>query len=229
VKALTVILALVAAAFDTAAQAAQTGTISGLVIDQNGNPLSGITVVYNRIPDFRTDANGQRIPVPPIIASRVTTVATGAFQTPALPAGSFHLCTASSVPGQISSCLYEPRPTIVSLGATPVTGVQLVVDTGTVVNVQVTDAGGHISAGSPFGIGATAIGSAWAFFAKPVSQSGAQIAYQMTLPRDYNFHLVVDTSLPVTDPSGATVVTKQPGATLLTSSGSTLSAAFTVN
>jgi hypothetical protein len=225
-KSITLLTRVAAAAVDAAAQ---TTTVSGLVVDQNANPRSGITVVYNRIPDFRTDANGQRVAIPPIVGSRVATDAQGEFVIPAVPAGPYHLCTASPVPGQLSSCLYEPKPVVVSLGSSPVTGVQLVVGTGAVVTLQVTDALGHVRAGSPFAIGARAIGSAWAFFANLVGQSGPQLTYEMTLPRDYNFQLVVDTSLPVTDPTGTTVVAKQPGATLLTNSASTLSAAFIVN
>jgi hypothetical protein len=209
---------------------AQTATISGRVTDQNANPLSGIAVLYNRIPNFTTDVNGMRIAVPPFVSSRVSTNAQGVFETPPMPAGAYHLCTMSPTPGQLSSCVYEPQPLVVSLGpAAPVTGVQFVVATGTVVTVQVTDAGGHIRAGSPFGIGTTAVGSPWSFFAELVAQSGQELTYQMTLPKNYNFGLVVDTALPVTDPSGATVVSKQPCTTLLTSSAPTLSAAFIVN
>lgn len=207
--ALTVVVAI-----DAAAQA---GAIGGRVVDANADPLSGIAVVYNRIPALQADTNGKLVAIPPIVGSRVTTDAQGAFQIPALPAGSYHLCTLAAVPGQISSCLYEPRAVVVPVGpGAQVSGVQLVVGSGTVVSVQVTDAGGHIRAGSPFGIGAIAVGSPWSFFARIVGQAGQQLTYEMTLPRDYNFGLVVDTSLSVTDPTGAPVATKQPGMTLLT-------------
>jgi hypothetical protein len=226
-KSITALTLLAAAALDAAGQ---TATIGGIVSDQNGNPLSGVTVVYERIPDFRINANGQRVAIPPIVGSNVASNAQGAFVTPALPGGAYHVCTVSPTSGQLSSCLYEPKPLVVSVGKTaPVAGVQLVVASGAVVTVQVNDAAGHIRAGAPFAIGATAIGSPWAFFAKLVSQSGSLITYQMTLPRDYNFQLVVDTSLPVTGPSGAPVEAKQPGATLTTISSSSLSAAFVVN
>ena len=46
-KSITLLTLVAAAAVDAAAQ---TTTVSGLVVDQNANPRSGITVVYNRIP-----------------------------------------------------------------------------------------------------------------------------------------------------------------------------------
>jgi hypothetical protein len=222
------VLALVAVAATDAA--AQTATIGGLVVDQSGNPLSGIAVLYNRIRDLRTDANGQLAPIPPIVSSQVVTGSQGTFEISGIPAGSYHLCTGLSVPGRLASCLYEPKPVVVPVGiGTSATGVTLVAAAGTTVTVQVTDAAGKIQAGSPFAIGATAVGSAWAFFARLVSQSSTQLTYQMTLPKDYNFQLVVDTPLAVTDAKGYTVVAKQPGMVLATSSGNPITAAFVVN
>jgi hypothetical protein len=196
---------------------AQTAAISGRVLDANGNPLSGVTVVYNRIPAFQTDVNGKRAAVPPFVGSLATTDASGGFQIPGLPAGAYHLCTLAAVPGQVSSCVYEPKAVVVPVSAgAQVSGVELTVGAGTVVNVGITDAGGHIRAGSPFAIGAIAVGASWSFFAEFVGQAGQQMTYRMTLPRGYNFGLVVDTSLPVTDSAGAPVVTKAPCMTILT-------------
>jgi hypothetical protein len=49
-----------------------------------------------------------------------------------------------------------------------------------------------------------------------VGQDGPSLSYEMTLPSDYNFRLVLDTALPVTDSTGKSVATKQPGMLLLT-------------
>ena len=105
------------------------------------------------------------------------------------------------------------------------------------VNIGVTDAAGNIRAGSHFAIGANAVGGPWSLFATLVGQDGPSLSYQMTLPSDYNFRLVVDTALPVTDSTGKAIATKQPGMLLLTEAptaagagaAQAISASFTVN
>jgi hypothetical protein len=126
----TLLLMLIGAVANDAA--AQTGALGGRVLDASANPLAGVTVVYNRIPDAQTDALGRRVLVPPYVSSKVVSDGQGTFQIGGLPAGEYHLCSLSATPGQVSSCKYEPRALVVTVGqGAQVSGVELVVALGT--------------------------------------------------------------------------------------------------
>lgn len=191
-----------------AGAAAQSGSISGTVVDDTGKALGGIPVAYNFIRPA-----GSRAPLP-VTPSSVVSNANGGFTIQGVPAGLYHLCGLASAPGQISSCSRGLPPLNVSVAAGgEASGVKVVIGCGTAVYINATDTAGHIASGKPFRLVAMADGGTFQI-ARLASQSGSQLQYVVTIPTDRVSRLIVDTDLAVYDQSGAAVAVRQTSAVL---------------
>jgi hypothetical protein len=214
--------------FMAVSAAAQSGAIKGQVRDEQGKPLFGIAVVYNTTSILRPLPGGRRGMLPPI-SGTVVTDPNGGFQIGGLRPGAYHLCTRGGGLGRVASCEYEPRPQIVVVGAGATNTIALQAPAGVSLVIHVTDVQGRLRGGAPFAIAAKSTSTRWSLFAKATGQSGPTIDYQLTLPKDQDFRLVVDTPLAVTDSAGQVLPVRQPSTLLSSTLGSTIELSIRVN
>lgn len=196
--------------------AASSGSISGTVTDSAGKPVAGVAVsgVANAAQSSGT-----------LITVSTVTAASGGFALQGLAPGAYNLCAIASTPGQISSCKGGTHPTVITVSpGSNLVGIALVMGSGDVVTLNVTDISARLAAGGRLSIGF--IGDNGRYdFAELTTTVGNVYHYQMTIPRGHTSWLVVDTALTILDGLGASVVPGQKGKAL--SGSSTL--AFTLS
>jgi hypothetical protein len=198
-----------------AACAAQTGGLSGTVVDPSANPLPGIAVAYDILPSASSQAGGQlSSALVPSKASSVLTDSRGAFKIGNLQAGNYHLCALAAVSGQISSCQSGTRPFVTSVGESAnITGIQLVMGSGYVVKIHVQDTNGNIGKGGRFILSAIAVNATYKF-ASLVSRTAQVLEYELTIPMGMPSRLVVDSNFAVSDATSTAVAAYQLGTIL---------------
>ena len=88
-----------------------TGSISGKVITEAGQPLAGVTAVCRRSRTYIADSHLHLRPAPGglAVAAAVTTRADGTFST-SLPAGGYALCIDSPPDGYVDHCAWNLTP-----------------------------------------------------------------------------------------------------------------------
>lgn len=212
IKSMVVGIVVVAVASTAHAQSA---TIAGVVQGSAGNPLGGVTVLYRSLPEVQVGPNRRPVAVPPAVNSQTVTNVAGIFRVAALPPGTYYVCSLAAAPGQLSSCNYGSRPTVVSIGSGEVASVTLTNRTGAIIWIQVLDPTHAIAGGQHFALGSRATDGTYEF-AKLSSQVPGEFVYALTIPNDRTSRLVVDAGLVVTDTSGNAVATKQPALLLPT-------------
>ena len=210
---------------------AQPGAVSGTVSDQTPSPVAGATVFCKGLAGgagapMTTMA---ATPVPPVSASTVTD-SKGAFLFSGLTAGSYYVCAAAPSPGLLTSCAYGPKPLIVQVGAGQQASAAITLISGTIVRAQVRDPGGKISQGHRVSVVSMAADGTYEI-GKSVSQAALETDYQMTVPKNGNSLLMVQTDLSVTDANGVTVPVSRPVVPVpaTAASGSPVVIALTVN
>jgi hypothetical protein len=124
--------------------AANTGGLQVNIRDLQGQPVSGATVRYMRIPKTVTIAN-TRASTREVPASGEATVhgeiaadANGALSVPGLPAGSYSLCASVPSAAYLDPCVWQ-QPIIVAVSASATTAQTLVLGRGAFLNVRVND------------------------------------------------------------------------------------------
>ena len=204
---------------------AQTGGISGVVLDAATKPVAGATVLYKSLPDYGNPAvaNSSAVPVAPPVSSSVVTDSGGAFRIAGLPAGAYHVCAIALASGLLSSCNHGSKPMVVEVSAGQQVGnTTITMLSGAVVRVRVVDSAGKISQGHRFSVVSMA-GDGTYEIGKMVSQTSGETDYELTIPKDKTERLMVQTDLLVTDESGAAVPLLQPIIPLPTASTSAAS------
>lgn len=122
---------------------AQTASISGVVTGDDGK-LLGAAVTINGVLPLRA-------------SGRAESGANGAFTISNLPAGNYQICADVTGGGYLDPCAWEPILPKVQLAAgQALTGYQLIVKTGTFLQVRVNDAAGVLSAAASSPSAATA-------------------------------------------------------------------------
>ena len=96
----SVMLATALAAPPAAAQ--QNGALSGTVVDEEGRPLAGALVFYNRVPLVQREPGGGWR-VLPDLRSLVRTGPDGSFSVD-VPPGGYYLCATGNTPRHLKSC-----------------------------------------------------------------------------------------------------------------------------
>jgi hypothetical protein len=219
----TALLGIFAAA---AMAAAAGGSISGVVVDDNGAPIANAVVLYNSVPNRITLPDGHRISTGPFVSSGARTAADGSFAVSGLPPAVYYLCAYGTKDDHLGTCEWGQGTTSVPLADGQTAQVRFVVAEGTLLTFQVEDPrhqiidlesvptvnGRMALTGANFSIGIWA-GSRYAR-AKLLSVNGATRRYQLAIPKTAAIRLHLDTSLQVADSNGAPLALRQPSATV---------------
>jgi hypothetical protein len=209
-----------------AAAAAAGGSISGVVVDDKGAPISDAVVLYHSLPNGITSSDGRRISTGTFVSSGARTVADGSFAISGLPPAVYYLCAYGTKDDHLGTCEWGQGTTSVPLADGQTAQVRFVVAEGTLLTFQVEDPkhqvvdleslptvnGGMALTGANFSIGIWA-GTRYAR-AKLLSVNGATRRYQLAIPKTAAIRLHLDTSLHVADSNGGALALRQPSSTL---------------
>lgn len=208
-------LGLVAALFISSGRtqaAAPAGSIQITVDDAQGEPMSGVTIQYTRLP--KTVIDGAReLPAPGEIAvhGEVATNASGIATVASLPVGNYTLCAAMLGAPFLDPCIWQ-QPVRVAVTDSGTAAEALTLTKGVFLNVRVNDSTGLLSrmpantwispkllVGVVYGTGA--------YQAAPVtSVDAAGRSYQLIIPTDEAFSLrLFSSDVTLTDQKGDAV------------------------
>lgn len=216
-----------------------TGTLSGIVVDDQGAPIANARVVYQTAPKIVHRTGGGWLTTGPLLGASVKTGIDGSFVINGLPVARYHICAYGVKPTHLGSCEWQGTANVdLSTGQTG--QLKIHIAEGTLLTFQIQDARQQIRdladlntsngrlpvSGSNFAIGVWA-GSRYTL-AKLVSTTGSIRRYQLAIPKAATVRLFLDTTLNVTDASGAAVATGAPGATLSAASQAELITAFAI-
>jgi hypothetical protein len=205
------ILLVVGMALSAFAQAPRTVSISGVVVDAAGVPVSGTKVTYNNSPATVRDRVGHMRVVGPVIRSDITTGKDGGFSASGLPPGVYWLCAEGLASTQIRSCDWGYGGTKVDLTSeTTASGIELKLHAGVVLTFHVNDARNQVrdfpsDLGSPGNFRIFVVDGALMKPARPVSAGGGLRQYAVTVPASRTLRLLLDTKLTVQNQGQGTV------------------------
>jgi hypothetical protein len=207
--------------------AQQSGTITGIVLDDQGKPFPNALVSCTSVPAMVTTPAGRRVPAAAPVSSAVTTGVDGSFLIGGLAAATYHLCAYGLKNTDLGSCEWTQGTARIDLAAgQAVRGLQFQVAEGTLVTFQVQDSRGQIRdladlrtsdgrmalAGGNFRVGVF-VGNRYVQ-ASLAATNGASREYQVAIPKNANARLFLDTSLNVADSIGAAVSAGRFGVTI---------------
>ena len=195
--------------------AAQTGwaqsgdaRISGTVVDELGKPLSGVTVLYTRIPTFARDASGALDAVSPPLSDAIKSGPNGRFGVPGLPAGEYYVCAQAPASGTIGSCEWNQPNARIPLEGGGNANVTLRVRSGIRVLVQVVDKRESHSKEPILLIGVMSPAGYYRRAERTVTDGSVGV-YVATIPVDQEVSLFVHSDTVVTDSAGRAIANGQ--------------------
>ena len=213
------------AGFVIVALSAQTGwaqvgdaRISGTVVDELGNALSGAAVLYNRITTFAKDTSGRLRPVSPYVSDSAQSGPDGRFSISGLLAGEYYVCAQASTPGVIGSCEWNqpnPRILLVTGGAADLT---LRVRSGIKVSIHVADQRGSSAKEPTLLIGVMSRTGYYSRAERTVSHGPLRV-YTVTVPANQEVSLFVHADSVVSDNEGRAIANGQRSIPINTSTG----------
>ena len=179
------------------------GSISGRIVDENGNGVGGAQVVFRRQTTFRRSTDGRATISQPGTYSAITADLGGGFAVSNLSAGNYHVCGFGSKAVQISSCDWSGVPTITLDAGKQVTGITREVSNGALVTLNVFDPNNRLATGQKFYVG---LGDSLYYQRAVESAKSAQgRTFSIGVPRQRKLRLFIDTddSVKVVDSGGA--------------------------
>lgn len=197
----------------------QTGSLAGVVVDDQGHPIGGVNVDYHLLRAGWTDRYGRHIFTDPIVSGWVATGNDGRFAVAGLRPGQYLLCALAKLPHQLHSCQWGEGGAPVKVNAGQQTGdLRLVLRSGVRLTVHVADPSGAADPGDAFRgpvhgkrllVGVMSDKGEY-YRVHPVSKAQGELTYGLAVPRDRVIRLVVDTDFDVGDAGGNPVVSKKP-------------------
>ena len=193
-------------------QSASTGTFSGSVLDQNGAPLAGALVAFQRVPKLAgyPAAHPGRTSLAPgevIYSTAATTNRRGQYSATGLPAGTYNYCVLLA--GYLDPCrwAYGPRAVIQAGVTAPLPVITL--KKGVIVSVTLLDPSklvGQYNLIAPgFAVGVFSQSGSY-YGAGLSAQSSGRFLFQVTVPSDQPVHLWLHSSkYTLTDQSGTAI------------------------
>jgi len=204
-----------------------TGSISGRVVDDSGNPKSGAKVNCRRLREFSRERNGRLVAISQSLSRVVTTTAGGAFSISNLPAGRYFVCASPASANEVGDCA-DNGVTVVELAAGgSLNGLIRTVRAGTIIAIRVSDPNGRIALPDVHG----RVTIERRFFAGVKSPSGfyrpavlassgaTEYVFSVTVPRQVPVRLSLDTALQVNDESGQRIAIAGPGGASIAPAG----------
>jgi len=218
----------------------QSGTISGVVVNDQIAPVAGASVSYETSGMMLTPS-GALVPDPAHVHGAVTAGADGRFVISSVPAGAYTLCAYGAIPSQLSQCQWVNRGTHVNLElGQSVSGVLCQISEGTLFVFTISDHQGQIrdlvdSAGLGRGIPLTGANFSVGGFvgsryvpANLVSNSGGVRQYVLAVPKTASLAPFFGTALKVTDAQGAAIAVGAPNTQISANSAAQVARSFVV-
>lgn len=169
---------------------AQTGTISGTLVDGTEKGLAGGEVFYLQHRELVKDQFGKRaLNTTPIRQGTVKADPLGRFVINGLPSGGYVVCAVSKRGLTLSSCGWEPTSIQRVVEGKPILDVKLRLYPTTPVTFNVVDPSSRILMPDRFGRIHT---PARRFFLGIVSPTGAYLAAKVVASSETNYRLAVD-------------------------------------
>lgn len=201
-----------AALIPAACLSAQSGAaISGRVVDERGNPLPGITILYNRVSTLERDQSGHVRRVPPFVDAAIQTGTDGRFSVAGLPPGEYYVCAQPPAHGYIGSCEWNEPHIKRVLTAGRSESLELTIKAGKKVIFRVTDTKKQLSAGKKLLLGIITP-SGYYRRAELLQSTDTARTFIATVPDGALTHLFVDSDLAVRDRDGKILKKRQPEA-----------------
>jgi hypothetical protein len=230
------IIAVAGLAITAAAQPGQpgTGAVSGIVVDETGQPQPGAQLRCQKLSEFARDTRERRVLTQPGFVRSVAAGPGGRFAVADLPPGRYHLCAGGIRPNQVGSCEWGGVAVIVLGAAQTIQNVIRTVREGAVLTVRVADPNRRIVLPEARGA-APRLGRFSLELISPtgsqrraerISSSLAEHVFQITVPKQWSMRLFLDTDLKVTGEAGTVLETRRPAAQAVSAAGRDQ---FTVN
>lgn len=207
---------LLAATAAALAQPAATSRVSGSVIGDDGKPMAGATVTYRKLATFTKDARGRMVKVDPGLAGSISTGGDGAFTSPLLPAGDYHICAFGPRPTQVSDCAWDGVGVVAVAQGQTLNGLIRRVHEGSTLTIHVSDpnnlidlpdASGRVTRSRRFVIG---VHDGAYVRADPSPGTASLKQFQLIIPKQRAFRLFIDTQANVFDIAGNAIEVRSP-------------------
>ncbi len=174
----------------------QPGSISGSVADEQGASVPGALVLYSKIRSLGKDSLGRPAAVGPGLDWGTRTGTDGRFSASSLPEGNYYLCAIGTQANQLKSCEWGGQSSPVHVGAgQSVSGIRLILRTGTLINILVRDPNAQVAAGRRFGVGVISNTGVYTR-AKLLNKTGVVSHYAVAVPKGASIKLFLDGPLP---------------------------------
>jgi hypothetical protein len=197
----------------------QTGSFSGTVVLDGGQPLSWARVSFNKIRKLRVDSLGKIRALEPLFNGSVLSGVDGRFHLDRIPEGDYILCAEGSQANQLRSCDWGQRSTAVRASGSPSLPVTLNVRTGALLTINIEDPNGLIKLQDSWipgvnarqtNVGLGVVSDFRYFPAKLTNVTQTKWTYAVAVPIGVSAQLFVDTQLNIVDQAGGPVLKRAP-------------------
>jgi len=224
---MAVIALAIASAVPAPPEQPRTGTISGTIVDEAGQPQPGAQLRCQKLTEYTRDIRGRRVLKEPGFVRSVTAGSGGRSALSDLPPGRYHLCAVGVRANQVGSCEWG-GVAVISLAAGE--NIQNVVRTlreGAVITLRVADPNRKIVLPDSRGI-APRQGRFSLELVSPtgsqrraarISGSPVEHVFQIIVPKQWPMRLFLDTDLRLTDEAGKDLETRRPTAQVISAAG----------
>lgn len=208
---------------------AQTTTLTGVVTDDNQMPVAQALVIYTRSREISLAPGGGYSVTGAFVNSGVLTGVDGHFIVTGLPAGQYHLCARAKTTAQLNSCDWDGDNTTITAGPGSLATKNLVLRTGTIIDIAVTDPNGRILDVPRNGFRIGVISDTGEYRPATVtSRTTGTLHYSVAAPRAAALSLFLDTVFDVYDVNGAAVPRRAASTRIQTGSFSTVPVVLSV-
>jgi hypothetical protein len=201
----------------------RSASISGLVSDDTGKPVTGARVYYNQAGQLRrTHPFGSFQVVAPNLSGSAVTAQDGTFRVANLPRGSYVLCASGPLPEHLLSCQWGAQSTHVFVGrAQALSGVGMKIRTGVLLTIAIDDSAGRLSSVQDAGIGIADPG-VWYSRAGLVARAANAAYYRVAVPKSRDLRLFLTGKLNLADAGGNALDSGKPSLLVPTGTGPAL-------
>lgn len=203
-----------------------TSVLSGMVVDDAGKPEPSAEVSCQKLNEY-SRTNGRMVLREAGFVRRAAVDSGGRFMFQNLPPGQYHVCAAGGRPNSVGSCEWGGVP-VLTLG--PGQNFQNIIRTvreGSIITLRVADPNRRIALPDVHGFSpregrfsldlVSPTGSQRR--AKRISSSPSEHVFQITIPRQWQMRLFLDTGLRVTGEGGALLETRRPATQVVSAAG----------
>ena len=204
-----------------------TGTISGVIVDEMGQPQQGALVTCQKLSEYARDDRGRAVLKEPGFVRSVEAGSGGTFAVSNLPPGRYHLCAVGARPNQVGSCEWTGVAVVALADGQRIESISRTVREGAIVTLRVADPGGKIVPSDSAGIGprqgrfSLELVSPTGFQrrAQRISSSAGEYTFQIKVPKQWAMRLFLDTDLEISGETGSVLESRRPTSLTVSSAG----------